>query len=52
MNSVEKIIEHENYNNPDGANSIAVFEVKGSIQFNEKVKPIEPFPIITDYNSG
>lgn len=38
---VEKFIRHESYNTPKFANDIAVFRVKGSIEFNEKVQPIE-----------
>lgn len=39
--SVQKIIRHEKYNIPMYANDIALFRVKGLIEFNEKVQPIE-----------
>lgn len=38
---VQKFFKHESYNKPQFANDIAVFRVKGSIVFNDKVQPIE-----------
>lgn len=37
----EKYIKHEKHNQPIYANDIAVLRVEGSIEFNDKVKPIE-----------
>lgn len=38
---LEKIISHKEHNKPRLANDIAVAKVKGTFEFNEKVKPIE-----------
>ncbi|XP_031627817.1 trypsin-3-like [Contarinia nasturtii] len=38
---IQEIIRHEEYNKPKFANDIAIFRIKGSIEFNEKVQPIE-----------
>lgn len=38
---VEKFIAHNEYNRPQFANDIAVIKLQNTIQFNEKVKPIE-----------
>ena len=39
---VEKFYMHENYNEPMYANDVAVIRVKGTIEFNDRVQPIEP----------
>lgn len=39
--SVEKLITHESYNTPYYAYDIAVIKVKNSIEFNDRVQPIE-----------
>lgn len=41
---VEKLIAHENYNNPSFAYDIAVIRIQGKIEFNERVQPIEYSP--------
>lgn len=38
---VQKLIQHERYNKPPFANDIGLIQIKGQIQFNEKVKPIK-----------
>lgn len=38
---IENIILHEDHNDPKFSNDIALIRVKGSIQFNDKVQPIE-----------
>lgn len=39
---VDKYYAHEDYNNPDFAYDIAVIRVEGTIEFNDRVQPIEP----------
>lgn len=39
--SISKSIKHESYDNPIFAYDIAVLQVNGSIEFNEKVQPIK-----------
>lgn len=41
---VEKLIAHADYNNPQFAYDIAVIRIRGKIEFNEKVQPIEYSP--------
>jgi len=41
---VEKYFSHEKYNRPRFANDVAVIQVKGTIEFNDRVQPIEPSP--------
>lgn len=41
---VEKLIAHEDYNNPPFAYDIAVIRIRGKIEFNERVQPIEYSP--------
>lgn len=38
---VEKFIPHEEYDKPPFANDIALIRIKGEIQFNDKVQPIQ-----------
>lgn len=38
---VEKLIAHEDYNNPQFAFDIAVIRIRGKIEFNKKVQTIE-----------
>lgn len=38
---VQKLIQHERYNQPPFANDIGLVRISGQIQFNEKVKPIK-----------
>ncbi|XP_055321370.1 chymotrypsin-1-like [Sitodiplosis mosellana] len=38
---IEKVIRHESYGDPPYAYDIGLIQVKGSIEFNDKVKPIE-----------
>ncbi|KAG4079529.1 hypothetical protein HA402_005226 [Bradysia odoriphaga] len=37
----DRLISHELYNDTERTNDIALVEVKGSFEFNEKVQPIE-----------
>lgn len=49
---VQHAIPHEDYNNPEFANDIAVIRLAMPIEFNEKVQPIHfsmiPVPVHTD----
>ncbi|XP_037041568.1 chymotrypsin-1-like [Bradysia coprophila] len=38
---VERLIPHEHFDTPDAANDVALVKIRGSIQFNKHVKPIE-----------
>lgn len=38
---VEKLIAHSDYNRPQFANDIGLIQIKGEIEFNDRVKPIE-----------
>lgn len=38
---VEKTFAHEKYNRPQFANDVAVIRVQGTIEFNDRVQPIE-----------
>lgn len=38
---VQKLIQHERYNQPSFANDIGLIRINGQIQFNEKVQPIK-----------
>lgn len=39
---VQKFYTHEGYNRPRFANDVAVIRVEGTIEFNDRIKPIEP----------
>lgn len=39
---MDKFYAHENYNRPRFANDVAVIRVKETIEFNDRVQPIEP----------
>lgn len=41
---VEKLIAHADYNNPQFAYDIALIRIKGKIEFNDRVQPIEYSP--------
>lgn len=38
---VQKVIQHERYNQPSFANDIGLVRIDGRIKFNEKVQPIK-----------
>lgn len=39
---VDKFYTHEGYNRPRFANDVAVIRIQGTIEFNDRVQPIEP----------
>lgn len=38
---VERLIPHKDFDEPDAANDIALVKIRGSIEFNDYVQPIE-----------